>query len=335
MHRRTLATVLAVLTALTALTACGADERDASKAAGWSYTDGRGTTVNAAATPKRIVAQVSAAGALKDFGVRIAGTFGPLTRSDGSVEPEAGSLVPADVTDVTGSAYGELNLERLASLKPDLLVSGKYAEFPGLWHLSAEQEKRALEVVPTAGVLQSGSDLPATVADYKELARRLGADVDSARVKADEQAFEAAAERIKTIGKRMRAEKRAILVIGGLPEEYFVVVPARNPDLAYYVEKLGLPIRTPDAPDTAGGGYFERLSWERADKYQADILMWDTRPASQKPAQLKANPVFAAMPTVAADRFVEWDAVAPLSYASYAKIMNKVADQLEAKLAVR
>ncbi|MBN6036269.1 ABC transporter substrate-binding protein [Amycolatopsis sp. 195334CR] len=331
MRRKTLVATVAV--ALVGLTACGGGGDQAAAPGGWSFTDDRGTTVTAAGTPQRIVAQVSSAAALKDFGVKVTGTFGPLVRPDGTVEPEAGSLVPAEVTDVTGQAYGTLNLERLASLKPELLVSGKYAEFPGLWHLEEDQEKRALELTPTAGIVQSGADLPKTISRYKDLARSLGADVESAQVKADEQAFQAAAQRVKDIGARMKAENRSIVAIGGLPDQYFVVVPARNPDLAYYTEGLGLPIKTPDNPDATGGGYFETLSWERADKYQGDLLMWDTRPASIPPAQLKANPVFAAMPAAANDRFVEWDAVAPLSYASYAKIMNKLADQLEAKLA--
>ena len=47
----------------------------------------------------------------------------------------------------------------------------------------------------------------------------------------------------------------------------------------------------------------------------------------------EGHPVFQALPAVQANRFVEWNAVAPLSYASYAKIMNKLADQLEQVLA--
>jgi iron complex transport system substrate-binding protein len=51
------------------------------------------------------------------------------------------------------------------------------------------------------------------------------------------------------------------------------------------------------------------------------------------PQQMKQNPLFAAQPAAAQDRFAEWDAVAPLSYASYAQIMNKLADQLENEIA--
>lgn len=40
--------------------------------------------------------------------------------------------------------------------------------------------------------------------------------------------------------------------------------------------------------------------------------------------------MFASHPAAAADKFLEWDAVAPMSYAG---IMNKLADQLETQLA--
>ncbi|WP_268891504.1 ABC transporter substrate-binding protein [Lentzea tibetensis] len=102
----------------------------------------------------------------------------------------------------------------------------------------------------------------------------------------------------------------------------------RAPDLDCYVS-LGLPITTRANPDTEG--YFERLSWENAGLYSPDIIMWDTRRASNKPAEMKQHPVFAALPA-AGDRFAEWDAVAPMSCAGYAKIMNKLADQLEVAL---
>ncbi|GAA4839553.1 ABC transporter substrate-binding protein [Saccharopolyspora rosea] len=322
--RRTI-TVLAV--AMFAVAGCGSPARQ--QAVGWSYRDDRGVTVTAERRPVRIVAQVSAAGALQDFGVRAVGTFGPLVRDDGSTEPEAGSVDPRAVTDVTGPGYGEINLERLASLHPDLLVSGKYAGYPGLWHLTEEQERMVRRVVPTLGVRQSGISLPDSIARYRELARALGGDVDSPRVRADEAAFHAAAQRLRDIGTRMRAEGRTILAVGGTEQEYFVVAPQRNPDLDFYVRELGLPITAPRHPDTASGGYFERLSWENAGAYRADVLLWDARPASLPPERMKQNPVFAAQPAAAANRFVEWDAVAPMSYASYTRIMNRLAAQLD------
>nr|WP_218889387.1 ABC transporter substrate-binding protein [Saccharopolyspora hordei] len=314
------------------LAGCGAPA-PTEQGGGWSWTDDRGVTVQLDHRPERVVAQVSAAGALEDFGVPVVGTFGPLVRDDGSTEPEAGSVDPRQVVDVTGPGYGEVNLERLAGLAPDLVVSGKYAEYPGLWHLVQDQEEAVKRIVPTVGVQQSGLSLLDAIGKYEELARALGADVDSPQVQADEAAFHAAAQRLRDIGARMRGEGKSILAVGGTKEEFFVVVPERNPDLDFYVRELGLPITAPRNPDAASGGYFERLSWENAGAYPADILLWDARSASMTPEQMKQNPVFAARPEVAADRFAEWDAVAPMSYASYARIMGRLADQLEAGLA--
>lgn len=298
----------------------------------WSYTDDRGAEVSTEQRPRDVVAQVSAAGALQDFGVPIAGTFGPLVRSDGSTEPEAGSIDPQQVTDVTGPGYGEVNLERLATLEPDVVVSGKYAEYPGLWHLTEDQEAMVRELAPTIGVQQSGIALPEAIEKYRGLARALGADADSERVRADERAFHDAADRLRGIGDRMRAAGTNILAVGGTEQEYFVVDPHRNPDLDFYVRELGLPITVPDNPDEAGGGYFERLSWENAGAYPADIMLWDARTASLPPERMKRNPIFAAQPAAAADRFAKWEAVAPLSYASYAGIMHELADELQAQL---
>ncbi|WP_338605170.1 ABC transporter substrate-binding protein [Saccharopolyspora sp. SCSIO 74807] len=320
--------VLGLGLSLGALAGCSAP--DGGSAPGWSFVDDRGVRATSGAVPRRIIAQVSAAGALNDFGVPVVGTFGPLVRDDGSTEPEAGSIDPRRVIDVTGPGYGELDMERTAALRPDLLVSGKYAEFEGLWHLTVEQERQARSIAATVGIEQSGRSLPETIGAYRELARALGSDVDSERMRADEARFHAAAQRLRRIGARMREQHRSILAIGGTKQEFFVVVPARNPDLDYYVRELGLPIQAPARPDTGGGGYFERLSWENAGSYRGDVLMWDTRPASLPPSEMKRNPVFAAQEAAAHDRFVEWHAVAPCSYASYAGIMTGLADQLEA-----
>src|SRR5699024_4302654 len=102
--------------------------------------------------------------------------------------------------------------------------------------------------------------------------------------------------------------------------------------LDFYVRELGLPITVPNNPDEAGGGYFERLSWENASAYPADVMLWDARAASLPPEEMKQNPIFAAQPAAAADKFARWEAVAPLSYASYAGIMHQLADELQAQL---
>jgi iron complex transport system substrate-binding protein len=132
----------------------------------------------------------------------------------------------------------------------------------------------------------------------------------------------------------MTAANQKIQVVGADPKLFYVAVPARNPDLDWYVKELGLPLLTPDQPDTEGGGYFQSLSWENSGTYKEHVIMWDTRAHVLNPEKMKeGHPVFQALPAVQANRFVEWNAVAPLSFSSYSKIMNKLADQLEQVLA--
>lgn len=330
--RRTTAIGVALSTALTlGITSCGNAAQE-HRGEGWSFTDDRGVEVTADSRPERVVAQTAAAGALKDFGVRVTGTFGPLVRDDGSTEPEAGSIDPGEVTDVTGPGYGEVNTERLAALEPDVVVSGKYPDYPGLWHLNENQEHEINRFVPTIGVQQAGLQLPAGIANYKRTAEALGADVRAPRVQQDEAAFHEAAERLRGIGQRLREQGRTILAVGGNRENFYAVNPPAHPDLAYYADQLGLPLRVPESPD-GPDGYFESMSWENAGRYPADILLWDTRSESLTPDEMRGKAVFAQREEVRAGRFVEWDAVAPMSYASYADIMNELADQLEAQLA--
>ncbi|GAB2751624.1 ABC transporter substrate-binding protein [Salinifilum aidingensis] len=329
---RRITAIGAALSAAVALgvTACGSTARE-DRGQGWSFRDDRGVVVTAEDEPERVVAQTAAAGALKDFGVPVVGTFGPLVRDDGSTEPEAGSIDPDEVTDVTGAGYGEVNTERLAALDPDVVVSGKYPGYPGLWHLNEDQERQINRFAPTIGVQQAGLQLPEGIANYERTAEALGADVESPRVQRDEAAFHRAAERLRGIGQRLREQGRTILAIGGNRENFYAVNPPAHPDLAYYAEQLGLPLRVPDSPD-GPDGYFESMSWENAGRYPADILMWDTRSESLTPEEMRRKPVFAQREEVRAGSLVEWDAVAPMSYASYAGIMNELADQLEAQL---
>ncbi len=328
--RRTVAAVLL----LGLVTGCSGNAPVEQQQGQWSFKDDRGKEITAPEHPKRVVAQVSAAGALKDYGINVVGTFGPLKRPDGSTDPEAGSVDPSQVADITGPGYGEIDFEKFAALDADLVVAGYYPEVTGLWHLTAEFEEKVLKVAPTVGIGQSKIQLPDGIKRFRELARSLGADTESAKVKADEETFTKAAERLKVIGTRMKAANQQIQVIGADPKLFYVADAARNPDLDWYAKELGLPLLTPDKPDSEGGGYFQSLSWENSGTYKTHVIMWDTRQHVLSPEQMiQGHPVFQALPAVQAGRFVEWNAVAPLSYASYGKIMNKLADQLDAALA--
>jgi iron complex transport system substrate-binding protein len=308
--------------ALLSLAACGSSASDDPAAGPWKFTDGRGTKISLDTAPKRLVAQTSIAAALKDLGVKVDGVFGPL-KLNGAVDPQAAGLNPAKVTDVTGGGeYGALNLEKLASLKPDLLVTNMYTP-PELWYVNPATEKKVDKLVPTLAINFEGKSLTQSITAVEKVAVALGANVKSAKQVKAKADFNAAAARLRTIGTELG--NRKVLVVSGATDLLYVADPQQFPDVAFY-ESLGLPIVKAKAK---AGSYWEDLSWEKSDKYDADIVMWDSREGDSTLKLLKGQPVFSTIKAARDNAWVPWQAVAPPSYQAYAKVMNALADQLE------
>ncbi|MGE0228711.1 MAG: hypothetical protein AB7I38_01245 [Dehalococcoidia bacterium] len=140
------------------LAACGSDDNGSAttedgtgETAGFVFTDARGITVDLPERPVRVVAQVSAAAALWDFGIRPVAVFGPQRNEDGSNGPQVGEVDLSTTTDL-GSAWGELDLEALAALKPDLLVSTCYAGADPLWYVPEDAVPIIESICPSVGI---------------------------------------------------------------------------------------------------------------------------------------------------------------------------------------
>src|SRR5690349_6270376 len=85
--------------AAAALAGCGDDSpATASGSGAWEFTDDRDTVVKRDRRPERVVAYVSSAAALWDFGVRPVGVFGPQRTVDGEKEIQAGNIDLSKVT---------------------------------------------------------------------------------------------------------------------------------------------------------------------------------------------------------------------------------------------
>ena len=325
MNRRIGAALVAAV-ALLVPAACGSSDSDggSSDKQAFSFTDDLGTKIELDEMPDRLVVQSSMAAALSDLGLgdKIVGVFGPL-KADGDAAQVAGLDVDS-VEDVTGGGeYGDVDVEKVAALKPDLVITSQYLA-PDLWYVNSASATAIKKLAPILVVDFDGKTLPELLDGTERAAKALGADLDSSKVKASHEAFDAAGERVKQIATKLG--DRTILAGSGSTDLFYVSNPKVSPDLSYWVDQLGLPITIPDNPDE--GGYFESLSWEKADKYPADIFLYDDRVGAAGLKQLENEKVFGTLEAAKNKAYVPWSSVAPPSYQAYADLMDRLADDL-------
>ena len=325
MNRR-LGAALVAAVALLIPAACGSSDSggDAGDKAAFSFTDDLGTKISLDEMPDRLVVQSSMAAALTDLGLgdKIVGVFGPL-KADGDAAQVAGLDIDS-VEDVTGGGeYGDVDVEKVAALKPDLVITSQYLK-PDLWYLNDASAAAVKKLVPILVVDFDGKTLPELLDGTERAAKALGADLGSSKVKASHAAFDAAAGRVKETAQKLG--DRTILAGSSSTDLFYVSNPKVSPDLSYWVDELGLPITIPDNPDE--GGYFESLSWEKADKYPADIFLYDDRVGEAGLKQLEGEKVFGTLEAAKNKAYVPWTSVAPPSYQAYADLMDRLADDL-------
>lgn len=325
-RRRTAFTAVVLSCAFLSTAACGSPADSASLSTqdqAWSFTDDRGRTLSLDHQPTVIVAQSSIAAALEDAGVEVAGVFGPLETEDGSVDPQASGLEIDEVTDVTSQGeYGDLDLEKLAALEPDVVISNMFVP-PALWYLNEATEKKVDGLTQTLGIDFQGKTVVETIEAVAAVARELGGDDEDAAE--DKAEFEAAGERLRRIGAELG--DRQILAVAPTTDLLYAADPDQFPDLAYY-RSLGLPIVSVEAEPAS---YWDELSWEKADKYAADIVLYDVRDPGGKEI-LEKQPAFGQLVGAREGNYEPWQAVAPPSHRAYAEVMNALADRLEAYL---
>jgi iron complex transport system substrate-binding protein len=311
--------------ALLALSACGSSSSDDGAASDrWTFTDDLGTSISLDTAPERLIVQSSMAAALADLGLgdKIVGVFGPL-KADGDAAQVAGLDIDA-VEDVTGGGeYGEVDVEKAVGLKPDLIVTSAYLD-DDLWYLNDASAKKLKGLAPILVVSFDGKTLPELLDGTERAAKALGADLDAEQVTSAHDDFEAAGDRVKKAAAELG--DRNILAGSAAQDLFYVSNPKVSPDLSYWRDELGLPITLPDNPDE--GGYFESLSWENADKYPADVFLYDDRIGAAGLQLLAKEKVFQSLDAAKNKAYVPWTSVAPSSYQAYADLMDRLADDL-------
>lgn len=319
----------ALALAVGVLAACGSSTDDGGSDGGaFSFTDDLGVEIELDAMPERLVVQSSMAAALTDLGLgdKIVGVFGPLRDAEGDIDAQAKGLDVDAVEDVTdASEYGNVEVEDLAALNPDLIVTMSFLD-DDLWYLNDATADTLRKQYQILTVSFDGKTLEESVDSVDRAGEALGADLDSEQVTQAKADFEDASTAVQAAGEAL-GDDADIVVASAATEAYYVTNPEVSQDLNYLVEELGLPITVPEDPDPEG--YFETLSWENADKYPADVIMWDARIGTAGLDLMKQQPVFAELEASQNDAFIEWALVAPPSYRAYADIFAGLAEDLE------
>ncbi|MBL1080517.1 ABC transporter substrate-binding protein [Streptomyces actinomycinicus] len=323
-----------------ALAACGDDKGEDSgsgaaakngKSGPWSFKDDRGTAVKLDKTPANIVAFTGVGAALYDYGIQVKGVFGPTRTSGGKADVQAGDMDISKVT-VLGNAWGQFSIEKYASLAPDVLISTMFDGAGTLWYVPEESAKKVAQLAPSVGISVYDRQLTQPLQRMWDLAESLGADMKAAKVTDAKKRFEDAAARLRAAAK---AKPELKVLAGSASDELFYVSGTNlSVDLEYF-KALGVNfVEPPESAKKQGGGWYESLSWENVDKYQADIIMLDDRSSALQAADI-TKPTWKKLPAVKAGQVIPRSPEPILSYDKCVPLLTTLAEALEKAKKVR
>lgn len=299
--RRRLAGALATVGLLAATPAAWARQgTPVSNEAGWVFTDDAGKTLELSARPLKVAADLNAASALWDFGVRPAAVAGYTVDTDaswGNVDRETPVIN-------TAAGSGVPSLEAMLEMGIDLFVTITWGDEnnPYEWSFpDLEDYERTNAVVPVIAISGSGR-ADHNMERFAELAALLGADLDAPELQAAKQDYESAATAFADVAKE-RADLTSLFIYAD-PTAAYIAYPPIWADLAMY-QALGMNIVVPDgAPE---GDYWETLSTEQANKYVSDLLFQSSRTGTLSLEELAAHPTYGTLPAVKAGQVFAWD----------------------------
>ncbi|MFJ8017491.1 ABC transporter substrate-binding protein [Streptomyces sp. NPDC096339] len=300
----------------------GAGDKGSAASGVWSFKDDLGKDVSTKSKPKNIVAFTGTAAALYDYGIPVKGVFGPTKTADGKPDVQAGSMDISKV-EILGNVYDEFNVEKYAALQPDLLVTNTWDG--SYWYVPEASKDKILKLAPAAAIGVGGdASMDKSLERTAELAKSLGADMNSKNAVDSKARFEAAAAKLREATKANPGIK--VLVGSGSADLFYVSTPDTSADLKYF-KSLGVEFVTPEKLDE--GGFFESLSWENAGKYKADVVLLDNRTGTLQPEELKAKATWAELPAVKAGQITPRVTEPIYSYAKCAQILEDLAKSIQ------
>ena len=285
----------------------------------WSYRDATGTTVRLDSRPERIVALDDLAVSLLHYRVRPVGVFGQESMQE---DPRFADLDTAGIAQV-GSTAGAIDLDRLAALHPDVVVTSVYPtdtkgtidrDRPASGFRSLAEQRAVAAVAPVVQVAWNGTGVDA-VDRVTTLAESLGAErsvVDTARDR-----FDAARDRLRTVdaGSDVR-----VVSLYADADGVYVTRPSDEPTLQLLAD-TGVDVVTPGP----AGYYWGVYSWPKAGNVAGDVVLLSQR--GWQVGQVEERPTLADSPAFEAGQVHSWPAPA-LDLVSQATAMTDLAGWL-------
>jgi iron complex transport system substrate-binding protein len=274
---------------------------------GWSFEDDRQHLVETPNPPTRILAYAQAAQTLTRLGAPVVGYFGSQHHAD------TGDAAAAELAVPTVGAGDAIDLDKVAAVRPDLIVSVTYAG--EVYGLSETVATSLAEIAPIALVgIAGGRTLTSVIQRFHELANALSATSDDS-----EAALTAAIDRLTSAAPTAQVTALS----GGTPTDAYVANPAYWPSLRLLAD-AGVQF----TPTTTAGGW-EVVKWEDLPaSHPADLLLYDQRPNSLGAEQLATIPAWSEVPGVRAGNVLPWNPEPALTYATAAAFVTTVTDSL-------
>jgi iron complex transport system substrate-binding protein len=322
LSRRSLVTGAGAVAAMSAFgPRANAQSARATASGPFTFTDDRGRVIELPETPKRIFAEYFAALSLKPFGIKPVGIVGYF----------AGYDVPAEWDDVERFelASGELDIERLIALDPDISIGFT-------WDTATKNDFGAIDedtlpgftaIAPSLCILAVEAPVDQSIERWVELAAALGANTEAPELVASRNAFLAAGEAVRSAAAAKPG--LTVMAMGPTPDSVYIGNPASASDLVYMTE-LGVNFVIPESPDSFASNLWQELSWEQLSEYPVDLYLVDNRPSSLALEDVLKIDVFAFQPAVQADQICPWPVEYITTYDGLTPTLTALADAINA-----
>jgi len=315
--------ILLLSLAAMSLVACGSSSSDDSGDAAWSYTSGNGDVIKLDHRPKRIIASAAEAAGLMQYGIKPVAIY---LAQDLDLEPGLEG-VDLDGIEIIGQEWGKIDAEKAAQLKPDLIVGDWWPPqkaYQGFEEGADKASLKVAELAPVIGANQEGS-LEDVVQWYEGFAKSLGVDVDDAKYAAGKKRY---AEAKAAFQQAVKAKPglTALAVAPGA-DLLYVAVPKYSTSLTDFKD-WGLDVIDPDSPK-ADFPYWEYLSWEKADKYQPDLLLIDDRGYDSTIDVAEKQPTWDKIKAAQARAYTPWPGYWVHTYDAYANQLEQLTRAVE------